>query len=120
MIYHERVIIPLLKTAFKLSDEKTLFYMAFETHDLDAANAFFREAPNYFHITRVPKSDLDSFYQTEDIQVLCLRKRSDANYHSNAENDNSTNEQESSEENYSEDWDSDEMWSSDEDDDNIN
>jgi len=79
VIYSKKVVLPLLRTAHKLAGEHTLFLLAFETHDVDAAEAFWANVNDYFEWERIPSSDLDSFYHDSKIETLLLKKKRSTN-----------------------------------------
>eukprot|EP01117_Protostelium_nocturnum_P017494 TRINITY_DN7120_c0_g1_i1.p1 TRINITY_DN7120_c0_g1~~TRINITY_DN7120_c0_g1_i1.p1 ORF type:complete len:285 (-),score=101.37 TRINITY_DN7120_c0_g1_i1:122-976(-) len=75
VIYHKRAVIPFLQSAHSLSNSNTIFYLAFESHDLDATKAFWKNVEDYFSYKRIKADQLDSFYSHENITVLHLTRK---------------------------------------------
>eukprot|EP01119_Soliformovum_irregulare_P005200 TRINITY_DN1671_c0_g1_i4.p1 TRINITY_DN1671_c0_g1~~TRINITY_DN1671_c0_g1_i4.p1 ORF type:complete len:137 (-),score=24.46 TRINITY_DN1671_c0_g1_i4:24-434(-) len=74
IVYHETIALPLLKTAYKLCDENTKFYLAWEMHDVDAAQLFWKRVGDYFMVEQIDVHQLDDYYRSSEINVLCLTK----------------------------------------------
>lgn len=53
VVYSKKVIRPLLRTMYRLSDEQTVIFIVFEMHDYDAAQQFWKNVNNYFEMRKV-------------------------------------------------------------------
>jgi len=75
IIYHHKTVVPMLQTAHHLAHDDTEFLLAFEEHVSDAAEFFWKKVPDYFEVQKLPASELDSFYQDDEISVFRLKKK---------------------------------------------
>ena len=53
LIYHHKIIVPLLRTTYELSDENTEIIYIFESHDAKATKTFWRKVELYFSYKKV-------------------------------------------------------------------
>ena len=53
VIYEVKLVKPMLKTAYKLCDYSTKFLLAFENHEPDAVDEFWKQVDNFFHWEKV-------------------------------------------------------------------
>lgn len=53
LVYHSKLVIPLLKTAHSISSSKTIFILGFEIHDRSASNLFWKHVETFFEVTKV-------------------------------------------------------------------
>ena len=74
IIYDDKAVILLIKVLYQLSSESTTIIISYETHVEDAADVFWQYAPLYFQIEKISSTKLDSFYQSDSIDVLHLKK----------------------------------------------
>jgi len=70
VIYERKMVKPFLKSAWKLSDENTLFLLFFQTHERDATEIFWKNIDQYFSFTRI----ISDFESNEELYILSLNK----------------------------------------------
>jgi predicted nicotinamide N-methyase len=57
LVYHHKIITPLLKTIHKLARFDSVVFFLFESHNAEAAEAFWKKVNFYFQVKPVIKYD---------------------------------------------------------------